>query len=118
MCSLSAVTGEVRLLLQFLMFPRPGCILELLSPELLSCLLSAGLTDCASTACASLVASMVLDDQTALRLAQKQEKRTDWVMNQWGSRNGRVSELVNLLEGLELLRPRDVILKGGLCPPA
>ncbi|XP_011619245.1 interleukin-1 receptor-associated kinase 1 isoform X1 [Takifugu rubripes] len=57
-------------------------------------------------------ASMVLDDQTALRLAQKQEKRTDWVMNQWEIRNGRVGELVNLLEGLELLRPRDVILKG------
>lgn len=59
---------------------------------------------------------MVLDDQTALRLAEKQEKRTDWVMNRWGSRNGRVSELLHLLEGLELLRPRDVILKGEPSP--
>lgn len=59
---------------------------------------------------------MVLDDQTALRLAEKQEKRTDWVMNRWGSRNGRVSELLHLLEGLQLLRPRDVILDGELSP--
>lgn len=59
---------------------------------------------------------MVLDDQTALRLAEKQEKRTDWVMNRWGSRNGRVSELLHLLEGLKLLRPRDVILNGELSP--
>lgn len=59
---------------------------------------------------------MVLDDQTALRLAEKQEKRTDWVMNRWGSRNGRVGDLVQLLEGLELLRPRDVILNGELFP--
>lgn len=59
---------------------------------------------------------MVLHDQTALRQAQKQEKRTDWVINRWGSRNGRVSELVDLLERLELLRPRDVILRGEVRP--
>lgn len=59
---------------------------------------------------------MVLHDQTALRQAQKQEKRTDWVINRWGSRNGRVSELVDLLECLELLRPRDVVLRGEIRP--
>lgn len=67
-------------------------------------------------ACPSLAASMVLHDQTALRQAQKQEKRTDWVINRWGSRNGRVSELVDLLDCLELLRPRDVILRGEIRP--
>lgn len=59
---------------------------------------------------------MVLDDQTALRLAEKQERRTDWVMNRWGIRNGRVAELLHLLEGLELLRPRDLILNSELRP--
>ncbi|XP_067383065.1 interleukin-1 receptor-associated kinase 1 isoform X2 [Channa argus] len=55
-------------------------------------------------------ASEVLEDQTAVRLAEKRERRTDWVMNQWGNRNGTVGELVDLLEHLQLLRPRDVIL--------
>ncbi|XP_060914419.1 interleukin-1 receptor-associated kinase 1 isoform X1 [Labrus mixtus] len=54
-------------------------------------------------------ASLVLCDQTSLRLAQRREGRTDWVMNQWVNRNGRVSELVNLLEHMQLFRPRDVI---------
>lgn len=55
---------------------------------------------------------MVLDDQTTLRLAERQDKRTDWVMTRWGSRNGRVSELVSLLQALDLLHPRDIILRG------
>ncbi|XP_074501015.1 interleukin-1 receptor-associated kinase 1 isoform X2 [Sebastes fasciatus] len=55
-------------------------------------------------------ASEVLGDQTAVRLAEKRERRTDWVMNQLENRNGRVGELIDLLERLELLRPRDVIL--------
>ncbi|KAL7398691.1 hypothetical protein ABVT39_013495 [Epinephelus coioides] len=55
-------------------------------------------------------ASEVLSDQTAVRLAERRERRTDWVMNQWESRNGRVGELIDLLERLQLLRPRDVIL--------
>ncbi|XP_034534324.1 interleukin-1 receptor-associated kinase 1 isoform X2 [Notolabrus celidotus] len=54
-------------------------------------------------------ASEVLCDQTSLRLAERRERRTEWVMNQWGNRNGRVEELVHLLERLQLLRPRDVI---------
>ncbi|KAI3357052.1 hypothetical protein L3Q82_003681 [Scortum barcoo] len=52
----------------------------------------------------------VLGDQTAVRLAERRERRTDWVMNQWENRNGRIGELVDLLERLQLLRPRDVIL--------
>uniref|UniRef100_H3CHQ5 Protein kinase domain-containing protein n=1 Tax=Tetraodon nigroviridis TaxID=99883 RepID=H3CHQ5_TETNG len=62
-------------------------------------------------------ASLVLDDQTALRLAEKQAHAPDWVMNRWGSRNGRVRDLLHLLEGLELLRPRDLILNGQSSPP-
>ncbi|XP_029011846.1 interleukin-1 receptor-associated kinase 1 isoform X2 [Betta splendens] len=55
-------------------------------------------------------AAEVLGDQTAVRLAERRERRTDWVMNQWGNRNGTVGELISLLERLQLLRPRDVIL--------
>ncbi|XP_062283466.1 interleukin-1 receptor-associated kinase 1 isoform X2 [Scomber scombrus] len=55
-------------------------------------------------------ASEVLKDQTTLRLAERRERRTDWVMHQWGIRNGRVGELLDLLECLQLLRPRDIIL--------
>ncbi|KAM4571257.1 interleukin-1 receptor-associated kinase 1 isoform 3-T3 [Fundulus diaphanus] len=67
-------------------------------------------------------ASEVLKDQTAVRLADRRERRTDWVMNQWESRNGRVGELIDLLESLQLFRPRDVILSwtrsDTLPPPA
>ncbi|XP_040008703.1 interleukin-1 receptor-associated kinase 1 [Xiphias gladius] len=55
-------------------------------------------------------ASEVLDDQTAVRLAERRDRRTDWVMNQWENRNGRVGELIDLLERLQLFRPCDVIL--------
>nr|QCI31553.1 interleukin 1 receptor-associated kinase [Trachinotus ovatus] len=55
-------------------------------------------------------ASEVLADQTAVRLAERRERRTDWVMNQWQNRNGRVGELIDLLERLQLFRPCDVIL--------
>ncbi|XP_068186908.1 interleukin-1 receptor-associated kinase 1 [Antennarius striatus] len=55
-------------------------------------------------------ASEVLQDQTAIRLALRRETRTDWVMNQWENRKGRVKDLVHLLEHLQLLRPRDIIL--------
>ncbi|XP_054879896.1 interleukin-1 receptor-associated kinase 1-like isoform X2 [Poeciliopsis prolifica] len=64
-------------------------------------------------------ASEVLKDQTAVRLASRRDERTDWVMNNWGSRNGRVGELVDLLESLQLFRPRDIILSWmrNLSPP-
>ncbi|KAF7655995.1 hypothetical protein LDENG_00047060 [Lucifuga dentata] len=55
-------------------------------------------------------ASEVLSDQTAVRLAVRKERRTDWVMNQWENRNGRVGELLDVLEYLQLLRARDIIL--------
>ncbi|XP_038154365.1 interleukin-1 receptor-associated kinase 1 isoform X2 [Cyprinodon tularosa] len=55
-------------------------------------------------------ASEVLRDQTAVRLAERRERRTDWVMNQWENRNGRVGDLIDLLEELHLFRARDVIL--------
>ncbi|KAM9828267.1 interleukin-1 receptor-associated kinase 1 isoform X2 [Syngnathus typhle] len=55
-------------------------------------------------------ASEVLGDQVSVRLAQKKEMRTAYVMNQWGNRNGRVGELLDLLEHHQLFHPRDVIL--------
>ncbi|XP_071370900.1 interleukin-1 receptor-associated kinase 1-like [Centroberyx affinis] len=61
-------------------------------------------------------ASEVLSDQTDVRLAERRERRTDWVMNQWESRNGRVGELLDLLERLQLLRARDVILSCEFTP--
>ncbi|CAL8369812.1 unnamed protein product [Lota lota] len=55
-------------------------------------------------------ASEVLSDQTDVRLAERRERRTDYVMGQWANRNGRVGELIGLLERQQLLRARDVIL--------
>ncbi|XP_042160258.1 interleukin-1 receptor-associated kinase 1 isoform X2 [Oncorhynchus tshawytscha] len=55
-------------------------------------------------------ASQVLTDQTDRRLAERRERRTDWVMNHWAQRNGTVGELLNILDKLQLLRARDIIL--------
>ncbi|XP_054626615.1 interleukin-1 receptor-associated kinase 1 isoform X3 [Dunckerocampus dactyliophorus] len=64
-------------------------------------------------------ASEVLVDQVNVRLSERQERRTNYVMSQWGNRNGRVGELLDLLEHLQLLRPRDIILRwsSSLTPP-
>ncbi|KAM7405369.1 hypothetical protein PAMP_012637 [Pampus punctatissimus] len=45
-----------------------------------------------------------------MRLAERRERRTEWVMTRWEARNGRVGDLLDLLERLQLLRPRDLIL--------
>lgn len=55
-------------------------------------------------------ASGMLMDQNDVRLAERQERRTHWVMVKCSNRNIRVGELIDLLEDLQLLRPRDVIL--------
>ncbi|XP_036390215.1 interleukin-1 receptor-associated kinase 1 [Megalops cyprinoides] len=55
-------------------------------------------------------ASRVVRDQSELRLAERKERRTDWVMNLWGNRNGTVGQLLSVLEELQLYRPRDIIL--------
>ncbi|RVE71114.1 hypothetical protein OJAV_G00071630 [Oryzias javanicus] len=55
-------------------------------------------------------ASAVLKDQNDVRLCERMMRRTDWVMNQWGNRNGRVGELLDLLDALQLFKQRDVIL--------
>nr|XP_061802751.1 interleukin-1 receptor-associated kinase 1-like [Nerophis lumbriciformis] len=55
-------------------------------------------------------ASEVLGDQVNVRLAERKERRTDYVMNQWANRNGRVGELLDLLKRHQLLRQRDMIL--------
>uniref|UniRef100_A0A8C6S4N2 Interleukin-1 receptor-associated kinase 1 n=1 Tax=Neogobius melanostomus TaxID=47308 RepID=A0A8C6S4N2_9GOBI len=54
-------------------------------------------------------ASEVLPDTTAVQLAKKKEDRTDSLMLQWQNRNGSVGELLDLLQKLKLLRPRDII---------
>uniref|UniRef100_A0AAX7U886 Protein kinase domain-containing protein n=1 Tax=Astatotilapia calliptera TaxID=8154 RepID=A0AAX7U886_ASTCA len=55
-------------------------------------------------------ASGILMDQNDVRLAERQERRTHWVMVKCSNRNIQVGELIDLLEDLQLLRPRDVIL--------
>lgn len=52
----------------------------------------------------------MLMDQNDVRLAERQERRTHWVMVKCSNRNIQVGELIDLLEDLQLLRPRDVIL--------
>ncbi|XP_061603647.1 interleukin-1 receptor-associated kinase 1 isoform X4 [Phyllopteryx taeniolatus] len=59
-------------------------------------------------------ASEVLGDQVNVRLAERKERRTDYVMSQWANRNGCVGELLDLLEHHQLLHPRDVILSWAL----
>lgn len=55
-------------------------------------------------------ASAVLKDQNDVRLCERVLRRTDQVMNQWGNRNGRVGELIDLLDALQLFKQRDFIL--------
>ncbi|XP_053705063.1 interleukin-1 receptor-associated kinase 1 isoform X1 [Synchiropus splendidus] len=61
-------------------------------------------------------ASEVLKDSTDVRLAEKKERRTDLVMTQWENRNGRVGDLLDVLDRLQLLRPRDIILNWASSP--
>ncbi|XP_061758749.1 interleukin-1 receptor-associated kinase 1 isoform X2 [Nerophis ophidion] len=65
-------------------------------------------------------ASEVLQEQDSVRLAERKERRTDCVMSYWVNRNGRVGDLLDLLEHLQLFRPRDVILRwaSSWSPPA
>ncbi|XP_059379280.1 interleukin-1 receptor-associated kinase 1-like isoform X2 [Carassius carassius] len=58
-----------------------------------------------------LFASQVISDQIELRLLEQSPRRTDDLMHKWGSRNGTVGELLTILEGLQLFRARDIILK-------
>ncbi|XP_059189573.1 interleukin-1 receptor-associated kinase 1 isoform X2 [Centropristis striata] len=87
---------------------RTGPFLYELPPTVLwkFCRLMDGLSDLDWTR----FASEVLEDQTAVRLAERRERRTEWVMTTWETRNGRVWQLIDLLERLQLLHPRDVIL--------
>lgn len=56
-------------------------------------------------------ASQVISDQTELRLLEQSPRRTEDLMHTWGCRNGTVGELLKILEGLQLFRARDIILK-------
>ncbi|XP_030639998.1 interleukin-1 receptor-associated kinase 1 [Chanos chanos] len=55
-------------------------------------------------------ASHVVSNQTELRLVEQRPRRTDDLMNLWGSRNGTVWDLLNILQELQMLRARDIIL--------
>lgn len=59
----------------------------------------------------SIAASHVISDQTELRLLEQSPRRTDNLIHKWGCRNGTVGELLKILEGLQLFRARDIILK-------
>ncbi|XP_024149868.1 interleukin-1 receptor-associated kinase 1 isoform X2 [Oryzias melastigma] len=85
-----------------------GVFLHKLPPSVLVefCRLMDGLSDLDWTR----FASAVLKDQNDVRLCERMMRRTDWVMNQWGNRNGRVGELLDLLDALQLFKQRDVIL--------
>ncbi|XP_058244948.1 interleukin-1 receptor-associated kinase 1 isoform X1 [Hemibagrus wyckioides] len=61
-------------------------------------------------------ASRVICDQTELRLVQQSSRRTETLMHKWGCRNGTVGDLLTVLQDLELLRPRDIILKSRRIP--
>uniref|UniRef100_A0A4W4E652 Protein kinase domain-containing protein n=1 Tax=Electrophorus electricus TaxID=8005 RepID=A0A4W4E652_ELEEL len=56
-------------------------------------------------------ASQVISNQTELRLVELSSRRTETLMGKWGCRNGTVDDLLDVLQSLELLRPRDIILK-------
>ncbi|KAM9475587.1 interleukin-1 receptor-associated kinase 1 [Clarias gariepinus] len=58
-------------------------------------------------------ASRVICDQTELRLVEQSGRRTATLMNKWENRNATIGNLVTLLEDLQLLRPRDIILRLG-----
>ncbi|XP_060788440.1 interleukin-1 receptor-associated kinase 1 isoform X2 [Neoarius graeffei] len=61
-------------------------------------------------------ASRVICDQTELRLVEQNSRRTETLMHKWGCRNGTVGELITILQDLELLRPRDIILRSWHIP--
>uniref|UniRef100_A0A3P9I9N4 Protein kinase domain-containing protein n=1 Tax=Oryzias latipes TaxID=8090 RepID=A0A3P9I9N4_ORYLA len=85
-----------------------GEFLHKLPPSVLweFCRLMDGLSDLDWTR----FASAVLKDQNDVRLCERMLRRTDQVMNQWGNRNGRVGELIDLLDALQLFKQRDFIL--------
>lgn len=62
-------------------------------------------------------ASEVLGNMTEVRLADRREQRTDWVVRHLENRNERVGYLVDVLERLQLLRQRDIILRASSLSP-
>ncbi|XP_076860120.1 interleukin-1 receptor-associated kinase 1 isoform X2 [Brachyhypopomus gauderio] len=61
-------------------------------------------------------ASRVISDQTELRLVEQSRRPTETLMDKWGCKNATVNDLLDILESLELLRPRDIILKWRQAP--
>ncbi|XP_041129885.1 interleukin-1 receptor-associated kinase 1 isoform X2 [Polyodon spathula] len=55
-------------------------------------------------------ASLIVQEQTELRLLERTEERSRAVLWHWGMRNARVGELLEVLKQLNQLRARDIVL--------
>ncbi|XP_044538912.1 interleukin-1 receptor-associated kinase 1 [Gracilinanus agilis] len=62
-------------------------------------------------------ASLIVQDQTELRLGERFHDRTARIMWSWINRNARVADLLHILTSLQLLRARDIIAGWDPKPP-
>ncbi|KAM8964856.1 interleukin-1 receptor-associated kinase 1 isoform X2 [Sarcophilus harrisii] len=63
-------------------------------------------------------ASLIVQDQTELRLGERFSDRTARIMWPWINRNARVADLLQILTHLQLLRARDIITSWDPEPPS
>uniref|UniRef100_A0A6I8NQ12 Interleukin-1 receptor-associated kinase 1 n=1 Tax=Ornithorhynchus anatinus TaxID=9258 RepID=A0A6I8NQ12_ORNAN len=63
-------------------------------------------------------ASLIVRDQTELRLHERTPARTASIMWPWVNRNARVGDLIQILTDLQLLRARDIITSCELPQPS
>ncbi|XP_068964521.1 interleukin-1 receptor-associated kinase 1 isoform X5 [Petaurus breviceps papuanus] len=63
-------------------------------------------------------ASLIVQDQTELRLGERFQDRTARIMWPWINKNARVSDLLHILTHLQLLRARDIITSWDPEPPS
>ncbi|XP_056665431.1 interleukin-1 receptor-associated kinase 1 isoform X2 [Monodelphis domestica] len=63
-------------------------------------------------------ASLIVQDQTELRLGERFHDRTARIMWSWINRNARVADLLHILTSLQLLRARDIISGWDPEPPS
>uniref|UniRef100_A0A6I8PFP2 Interleukin 1 receptor associated kinase 1 n=1 Tax=Ornithorhynchus anatinus TaxID=9258 RepID=A0A6I8PFP2_ORNAN len=64
------------------------------------------------------LASLIVRDQTELRLHERTPARTASIMWPWVNRNARVGDLIQILTDLQLLRARDIITSCELPQPS
>ncbi|XP_072483499.1 interleukin-1 receptor-associated kinase 1 isoform X1 [Notamacropus eugenii] len=63
-------------------------------------------------------ASLIVQDQTELRLGERFHDRTARIMWPWINKNARVADLLHILTHLQLLRARDIITSWNPEPPS